>query len=56
MWASRIHSALYGKCSAGVMVAYAPPHGEQEIPYRSVRQRMALHQSASSQARRVGTS
>ncbi len=39
------------------MVAYAPRHGEQEIPYGSVRRRMALHQSASSRARsRVGTS
>jgi transposase len=27
------------------MVAYAPRHGEQEIPYRSVQPRMALHQS-----------
>ena len=47
---------LSGKCSADVMVAYAAPRGEQEIPYRSVRRRMALHQFASSRARRVGTS
>ncbi len=37
------------------MVPYAPPHGEQEIPYRSVRHRMALHQPASSQAHRTRT-
>src|SRR5215207_9903694 len=28
------------------MVAYAPSHGEQEIPYGSVRRRMALHHSS----------
>ena len=46
---------LSGKCLADVMVAYAAPHGEQKIPYGSVRRRMALHQSASSRARRAGT-
>jgi hypothetical protein len=28
---------LSGKCSADVMVAYAPRHGEQKIPHGSVR-------------------
>jgi hypothetical protein len=28
---------LSGKCSAGVMVVYAPRYGEQEIPHRSLR-------------------
>ena len=28
------------------MVAYAPRHGDQEIPYRSVRRQMAAHPSA----------
>jgi hypothetical protein len=28
---------LSGKCSVGVMVAYALRYGEQEIPYGSVR-------------------
>src|SRR5215216_2704876 len=37
------------------MVAYAAPHGEQKISHGSVRRRMALHHSASSRARRVGT-
>src|SRR5829696_10339271 len=32
------------------MVAYAPCHGEQEIPHGSVRRRMVLHRSASSRA------
>src|SRR5215203_2036080 len=43
---------LSGKCSVDVMVAYAPHHGKQEIPHRSVRRRMALHRPASSQTRR----
>src|SRR5215212_9467165 len=34
---------LSGKCSAGVMVAYAPPHGEQKLPYGYFRRRMVLH-------------
>src|SRR5215213_3351648 len=37
------------------MVAYALRHGEQEIPYRSLRRRMALHRSASARARRTRT-
>src|SRR5215211_3443848 len=37
------------------MVAYALRHGEQEIPYRSLRRRMALHRSASARARRART-
>src|SRR3712207_5050860 len=37
------------------MVAYALRHGEQEIPHRSVRRRMALHQLASSRAHRTRT-
>jgi hypothetical protein len=40
---------VLGGCEGG---AYTPPHGEQEIPYGSVRRRMALPQSASSRARR----
>ena len=36
----------------GVTVAYAVRHGEQEIPYRSVRGGMALHLPASSGTRR----
>ena len=36
------------------MVAYAPCHGEQEIPHGSVRRRMALHPPASAWPRRVG--
>src|SRR5215203_7011649 len=43
---------LSGKCSVDVIVAYAPHHGKQEIPHRSVRRRMALHRPASSQTRR----
>ena len=31
-------------------MAYAPPHGEQEIPHGSVRRQMALHRPASSPA------
>ena len=46
---------LSGKCSAGVMVAYAPRHGEQEIPHGFVRRRMALHRPASSRAHRTRT-
>src|SRR4028119_2477736 len=46
---------LSGKCSTGVMVAYAAPHGEQKIPHRSVRQRVALHRSTPSRAGRTGT-
>jgi transposase len=37
------------------MVAYAPRHGEQKIPYGSVRRRMALHQPTSSRAHRTRT-
>jgi putative transposase len=36
-------------------VAYAPPHGEQEIPHGSVRRRMALHRPASARAHRTRT-
>ena len=46
---------LSGKCSSGVMVAYAARHGEQEIPHGSVRQRVALHRSTPSRAGRTGT-
>src|SRR5918994_4114587 len=46
---------LSGKCSAGVMVAYALHYGEQEIPYGSVRRRMALHRCASSRTHRART-
>src|SRR5215211_8536896 len=41
---------LSGKCSAGAVVAYAPCHGEQEIPHGPLRRPMALHRSASSGA------
>ena len=37
-----------------MVVAYAPPHGEQEIPHGSLRRRMALHRSPSSRAHRTG--
>jgi putative transposase len=37
------------------MVAYAPRHGEQKIPYGSLRRRMALHQPTSSRAHRTRT-
>src|ERR671917_254109 len=40
---------LSGKCSAGVMMAYAPRHGEQEIPYGSVRRPMAFYRPVSTQ-------
>jgi putative transposase len=45
---------LSGKCSAGVRVAYALRHGEQEIPHGSVRRGVVLHRPASSRAHRVG--
>src|SRR4028118_1554508 len=41
---------LSGKCSAGVMMAYAPRYGEQEIPHGSVRRRMGLHRPASARS------
>src|SRR3954451_2032336 len=41
---------LSGKCSADVMVTYAPCHGEQEVPHGSVRRQMALYRPASSRA------
>ena len=46
---------LSGKCSSGVMVAYAARHGGQKIPHGSVRQRVALHRSTPSRAGRTGT-
>jgi putative transposase len=36
-------------------VAYAPHHGEQELPHGSVRRRMALHRSASARTHRART-
>ena len=45
---------LSGKYSAGVRVAYALRHGEQEIPHGSVRRGVVLHRPASSRAHRVG--
>src|SRR5215218_2321296 len=38
------------------LVTYAVLHGEHEIPHRSVRRRMALHQPASSRAHGTRTS
>jgi transposase len=43
------------KVSASVIVAYAPHHGEQEIPYKSVRGRMALHRPTSARSHRTRT-
>jgi hypothetical protein len=47
---------LSGKCSASVIVAYAPRYGEQKISHGSVRRRMAFHQPASSRTHRTRTS
>jgi hypothetical protein len=47
---------LSGRWWAGMMVAYSPGHGKQQIPYGSVRRRMALHRPASSRAHEAGTS
>src|SRR3712207_1751108 len=46
---------LSGKCSVAVMVAYAPRHGEQEIPHGPVRRRVELPRPASSRAHRTRT-
>ena len=46
---------LSGKCWANLMVAYALHYGEQEIPYGSVRRRVALHRPASARPHRAGT-
>src|SRR5918995_103827 len=50
-----VRERLSGKCSTGVMVAYAARHGEQKIPHGFVRQRVALHRSIPSRAGRTGT-
>src|SRR5215210_5131100 len=46
---------LSGKCSVGVMVAYALRYGEQEIPYGSVRRRMEVHRPTSAWPHRART-
>jgi transposase len=46
---------LSGKCSEGVMVAYAPRYGEQKIPHGFVRRRMALYRPAPARPHRTRT-